>query len=197
MNEALRAELLQMQEEDQRVRQQLQDAGKLGGPYNPEMEAVHRQNAVRLRQIIAEHGWPHEEVAGENSAKAAWFIAQHAIGEPDFQREVLLHLKRHAAEGLLPAWHAAYLEDRIATQEGRLQRYGTQWIDDPRDGLIRPLPLEDPARVDEFRASVGLGPLHPIPAPGPDLPPEVQEKERASQAAWETWFIKVGWRRPQ
>lgn len=145
MNEALRAELIEMKDHDFRVRQRLLDEGKLGGFYVPEMEAVHRQNAARLREVIAEYGWPHEEIAGEDGAKAAWLIAQHAIGEPDFQRQSLQHLQRHTAEGKLPAWHAAYLEDRIAVQEGRPQRYGTQWVDDIRDGLARPFPLEIPS----------------------------------------------------
>jgi len=195
MNEALRAELIEMKDYDFQVRQRLLDEGKLGGFYVPEMEVVHYQNAARLREIIAEHGWPHEEIAGEDGAKAAWLIAQHAIGEPDFQRESLRYLQRHAAEGKLPAWHAAYLEDRIAVQEGRLQRYGTQWIDDIRDGLTRPLPLEDPEHINELRASVGLGPLHPIPLPGPDLPEEIQKQEQAISEEWEAWFIKVGWRK--
>jgi len=195
MNEALRDELLQMREHDLRVRHELLDAGKLGGAYVPEMEAVHRKNAERLREIIANHGWPHEELVGEEGAKAAWFIAQHAIGEPDFQRQALQHLQRHSAEGKLPAWHAAYLEDRIATYEGRPQLYGTQWVDDIRDGLARPFPLEDPARVDEFRGAVGLGPLHPIPSPGPDLSPEFQEKERTNRDAWDAWLVKTGWRK--
>jgi hypothetical protein len=195
MNEALRAELIRMQDHDLKVRQRLLDEAKLGGFYVPEMEAVHRQNAARLREIIAEYGWPHEEIAGEDGAKAAWLIAQHAIGEPDFQRQTLVLLKKHTAEGKLPAWQAAYLEDRIAVQEGRPQRYGTQWIDDMRDGLARPLPLEGPDRVNEFRASVGLDPLHPIPPPGPDLPKEIQKQEQANRDAWEVWFVKVGWRK--
>jgi hypothetical protein len=195
MNEALRAELLQMKEHDLHVRQELLDAGRLGGFYVPEMEAVHQENAARLREIIAEHGWPHEEIAGEDGAKAAWLIAQHAIGEPDFQRQTLQLLHKHAADGKIPAWHAAYLEDRIAVQEGRSQRYGTQWVDDIRDGLARPFPLEDPDRVNELRAAVGLAPLHPIPPPGPNLPLEIQEQERAARKAWEAWFVKVGWRK--
>lgn len=195
MNEALRAGLIQMQDLDLQVRQRLVDEGKLRGFYVPEMEAVHRQNAARLRKIIAQHGWPHEEIAGEDGAKAAWLIAQHAIGEPDFQRYILVLLQKSAAEGKLPAWQAAYLEDRIAVQEGRPQRYGTQWIDDIRDGLPRPLPLEDPDRINELRSSVGLGPLHPIPPPGPDLPEDIQRQEQANREAWEAWFVKVGWRK--
>jgi hypothetical protein len=195
MNETLRAELLQMKGHDLRVRQELLDAGRLGGFYVPEMEAVHRQNAERLRELIAEHGWPHEEIAGQDGAKAAWLIAQHAIGEPDFQRQVLQLLQKHSAEGKLPAWQAAYLEDRIAVQEGRKQRYGTQWMDDIRDGRARPLPLKDPERVNELRASVGLGPLAPIPPLGPDLAEEIQKQEQANRDAWEAWFVQVGWRK--
>jgi hypothetical protein len=195
MNEALRVELIHMKDHDLQVRQRLMDEGKLGGFYVPEMEAIHRHNAARLREIIGEHGWPHEEIAGEDGAKAAWLIAQHAIGEPDFQRQTLVLLKKHTAEGKLPAWQAAYLEDRIAVQEGRPQRYGTQSIDDIRDGRSRPFPLEDPDHINELRASVGLGPLHHAPPPGPDLPLEIQDKERATRKAWDEWFVKIGWRK--
>ena len=71
-----------MREEDLRVRNQLMEAGELGGPYVPRMEAVHVRNAARLRELIAVHGWPAEDIAGEDGAKAAWFIVQHSVGEP-------------------------------------------------------------------------------------------------------------------
>lgn len=183
-----------MQEEDFRVRKELLDNNELGGPYVPRMEAVHVKNAARLRELIAEHGWPGEDVVGEDGAKAAWFIAQHSIGEPRFQRESLLLLKACAAEGRTPAWQAAYLEDRIAMQEGRPQRFGTQWMDDPSDGRTRPWQIADPARVDELRASVGLGPLHPIPERGPDLPAEQRQELEETVRWWEEWYIAKGWR---
>src|SRR5262245_5243150 len=156
-----------MREEDRRVRQELVEANELGGSYVPRMEAVHVQNAARLRALIAARGWPAEDLAGQDGAEAAWFIAQHAIGEPDFQRQALDHLRHCAAQGRVPAWHPAYLEDRIALHEGRPQRYGTQWLDDPVDGRVRPWKLSDLDRVDELRESVGLPPLRPIPGPGP------------------------------
>jgi hypothetical protein len=58
MNEALREELVAMRKEDLRVRDELLQSGDLGKGYAPRMEAVHRKNASRLQQIIAEHGWP-------------------------------------------------------------------------------------------------------------------------------------------
>src|SRR5215469_8188279 len=194
-DEDLRRELLEMQAEDLHVRQELLDAGQLGGAYVPRMEAVHIKHAARLRQLIAEHGWPGEDIAGKDGAEAAWLIAQHAVGEPDFQREVLHLLRDCAAAGHCPAWHAAYLEDRVALHEGRPQRFGSQWVDAPRDGRARPWRLAEPDHVNELRASVGLGPLHPIPASGPELPPEQQAAIREGQRWWDEWLTSKGWRK--
>jgi hypothetical protein len=193
-NESLRAELIAMRDEDSRVRNELHERGELGGPYVPRMEAVHIRNAARLRELIALHGWPAEDIAGEDGAKAAWFIVQHSVGEPDFQRSSLRHLQACAAEGRVPAWQAAYLEDRIAMQEGRPQRFGTQWMDEPTDGRARPWRLGEPERVNELRASVGLGPLYPIPEPGPDLPAEQRRQLEETYHWWEEWFVSKGWR---
>ena len=137
VNEALRRELIAMEAEDRRVRQELMEAGELGGPYVPRMEAVHVAHTARLRELIAEHGWPADDIAGADGAKAAWFITQHAVGEPRFQREALRLVRGCIAQGRVPAWNAAYLEDRIAMQEGRPQRFGTQWMEDSRDGRDR------------------------------------------------------------
>ena len=194
INEFLRRELVAMREEDFRVRDELVAAGELGGPYVPRMEAVHLRNAARLRELIAEHGWPAEDIAGEDGAQAAWLIIQHAVGEPHFQRQSLVLLQECAAAGRTPAWHAAYLEDRIAMQEGRPQRFGTQWMDSPEDGRIRPWQLVDPERVNELRASVGLAPLHPIPEPGPPLDPGKRKELEETRAWWDRWFIEKGWR---
>ena len=193
INESLRQQLLTLRAEDLRVRSELEAAGELGGPYVPRMEAVHVRNAARLRELIAEHGWPGEDIAGEDGAKAAWFIVQHAIGEPGFQRQALVLLQSSAAEGRVPLWHSAFLEDRIAMHEGRPQRFGTQWIDDPYDGRARPWRLDDSEHVNELRASVGLGPLHRIPEPGPPLAEDQRRELEESRAWWDQWLRRKGW----
>jgi hypothetical protein len=194
IDEQLRQELLAMRAEDLRVRTELDEADELGGPYVPRMEEVHVRNAARLRELIALNGWPAEDIAGEDGAKAAWFIVQHAIGEPDFQRKALTRIQGCVAESRVPAWHAAYLEDRIAMHEARPQRFGTQWMDEPTDGRARPWKLADPDRVNELRASVGLGPLHPIPEPGPPLTEDQRRQLEETQAWWEKWLVSKGWR---
>src|SRR5690242_5238377 len=193
INELLRSELIAMRAEDLAVRAELAAADELGGPYVPRMEAVHIKSAARLRELIDRHGWPSEEIAGKDGAEAAWLIAQHAIGEPEFQRRALQWMRESADQGLTPAWHAAYLEDRIAMCEGRPQRFGTQWLDDPRDGRVRPWKLADVERVNEFRAGVGLPDLRPIPEPGPDLPSDQQEAIRENDRWWQEWRVSKGW----
>ena len=118
INDSMRHELLAMRDEDLRVREELMASGELGGKYVPRMESVHKRNASRLRELIDLHGWPDEDIAGKDGSEAAWLIAQHAIGEPQFQRYVLNVLHVSIAMGHVPAWHAAYLEDRIAMYEG-------------------------------------------------------------------------------
>lgn len=79
--------------------------------------------------------------------------------------------------------------------DGRPQVYGTQWMDDPRDGRIRPWILAEPDRVNELRATVRLGPLRPIPEPGPELPEEEQRNIADNRQWWEHWLTKRGWGR--
>jgi hypothetical protein len=160
------------------------------------MEAVHVRNAARLRQLIAFHGWPDEAIAGKDGAEAAWFVVQHAIGEPEFQREMLRLLQACAVANRVPPWHAAYLEEGIPMYEGRPQRYGTQWLEDPIDGRTRPWTLAEPDRVNELRSEMGFGPLHRIPERGPELSLEERRKIVDNQQWWEHWLTNRGWRRP-
>src|SRR5690349_8107826 len=125
MNESIRDDLLAMDAEDQRVRQELLDQGALGDGYNPRMESVHQRNTARLKEIIAQHGWPGRMLVGEDGAFAAWRIAQHAIGDPPFQRLCLRLLDEAAAYGDVSPQHPAYLLDRIRMYEAKPQIYGT------------------------------------------------------------------------
>jgi hypothetical protein len=194
INEKLRAELLAMQHADESLRAELASANALEGHhYVPAMLAIHEQNAARLTQILDAHGWPHEQLVFADGAYAAWLSAQHAICDPPLQRRALALLEKESLAQNVPRWQPAYLSDRIAMYEGRPQKYGTQSLDDPRDGLSRPWLLEDPLRVDALRASVGLAPLPPIPPPGPDLPADQQFALRENERWWKSFLASRGW----
>jgi hypothetical protein len=161
------------------------------------MQAVHDRNAARLTEVIGRHGWPGRSLVGDNGARAAWLVLQHAIGHPDLQRKGLVLLQEAVARGDVPAVEAAMLEDRIAFFEGRPQRYGTQFGWDEH-GELNPLPIEDGATVDERRRSVGLGPL------AEDIRRKRAETARSLErpprdwAGWQRQFEararSVGWR---
>lgn len=90
MNEALKEELLSMAEEDQRVLQDLIDNGELGTiDYHPRMKAVHEKNNSRIKEIIAQYGWPGFSLVGKEGSEAAWLMVQHAVLDTDFMGECI------------------------------------------------------------------------------------------------------------
>ena len=184
-----------MARRDAETRARLAADGSLFEGYHPEMRAVHESNAAALDELIGQHGWPGEDLAGGDGAEAAWRIAQHAIGLPDFQRSCLTALEAAAAQGAVPAWQPAYLVDRILTLEGKPQVYGTQF-DWDESGVMNPLAIEEPGGVDARRARVGLPPLAEVIAhhraeTRHEPRPTYVAKRRAQEDAWAR---EVGWR---
>lgn len=191
MDAHLREDLLAIQQHDLTVRERLAAAGALYHGYHPEMEAVHRANAARLRTLIDRHGWPSASVAGGDGASAAWLIVQHAIGEPAFMRHCLALLDIEVRAGRVPAWQHAYLHDRIAVSEGRPQRFGTQFDLTPGGPVV--CDVEAPESLDERRAALGLEPLAVqldamAGEPLPDA--ETYARQKAEELAWRR---AVGW----
>jgi hypothetical protein len=188
-------ELIAMAEHDRKVSDELAASGALYEGYDPRMAAVHEKNALRLRAIMAQIGWPTERLVGKRAADAAWLIAQHAIAHPEFQRSCLKLLAAAAREHLVPAWQPAMLEDRIRVFEGRPQLYGTQ-LEPDAHGNMRPHTIEDPDGVDERRRTVSLEPLAEILARAKPQPLPA-DRERFEHD-YQEWLIAVGWRtRPQ
>lgn len=197
MNAALRDELLAMEAEDIRVRAELLEAGSLGDGYNPRMREVHERNAARLKEIVAEYGWPGRSLAGPDGSHAAWRIVQHAIGDPPFQRSCVSAIEESVAAGEAPLAQLAFLLDRIRYFEGKPQLYGTQF-DWDENGELNAWPIEDPEHVDERRRSAGLNPIaertreirDQAAREGDTGPTDRQEQKRK----FEAWLRETGWR---
>jgi hypothetical protein len=107
-----------------------------------------------LRLVPAE-GWFARSKYGEEAARAAFLIIQHSTIEN--WRRFLPVIERFVARGEADGNSYALLYDRLATSEGRPQRYGSQ--SRCVDGEMQPYPLEDSARVDEFRRQMRLDPV--------------------------------------
>lgn len=142
----LAGELIAMSDADQAMRK--------SGTWNA---AVDTQNTARLKEIIAQSGWPTKTQVGALAAHRAWLLAQHADHDRDFQKACLELMKQlPPAEVAQP--DIAYLEDRVRVGEGRPQIYGTQFYTDKQGGF-GPLPIEAPEELEIRRKAVGLKPF--------------------------------------
>jgi hypothetical protein len=151
----LAQELIEMTDADRRAQ-----AGALGDDYAAQL--VHRRitvaNGDRLAEIMDRHGWPTVSLVGAEAARRAWLVAQHADRQLQVQRRALELMAQAVLAGEASAEHLAMLRDRVLVNEGRPQVYGTQ-IAGVVDGAPVPWPCEDPERMDERRAEVGLAPF--------------------------------------
>ncbi|MDR3083734.1 MAG: hypothetical protein LBV60_22935 [Streptomyces sp.] len=112
----------------------------------------------RLSEIMDEYGWPTAEDVGETAARAAWLIAQHADRQLDVQRRALQLMQQAVSAGAASPRDLAFLRDRTLTNGGHKQIYGTQ-IAGVKHGAPVPWPCEEPERMDELRAEVGIEPF--------------------------------------
>ncbi len=185
LNQLLANELLQLADNDLLVREKLLAEGKLFGGYHPEMEAVHRANAKRLREIIAVIGYPGFSKVGEKASEAAWLIVQHAIGEPDFMQECYQMMVDNSDDVNLA--NIAYLHDRIQVFKSRPQLYGTQMT---AKGTIYPVTNKDSLNDERMKMNLpafAQEQINGIPDPYriPDMDLEDQN--------YLIWRKKVGW----
>jgi len=160
-NETLRQELLDMRERDQTMRKTIMARYGYDTPFSAEdaawFEAIDAANTARMKEIIAEHGWPGQIAVGQDGATSAWLLVQHADKAPEFQRRCLELMQQAVAVGEASASNFAYLTDRVRVAEGQPQIYGTQ--NRAVDGKVVSEEIEDAAQVDNRRAAVGLGPI--------------------------------------
>ncbi|MFD5921889.1 DUF6624 domain-containing protein [Kitasatospora sp. NPDC058201] len=116
------------------------------------------RHADRLHELMDAYGWPTADLVGEDAARAAWLIAQHADRQLDVQRQALRLMEQAVAAGSASPRELAFLRDRTLVNEGRKQIYGTQ-IAGIQDGSPIPWPCEDPERMDDRRAEAGIPPF--------------------------------------
>lgn len=155
--EELRQALLEREAVDQAVRAQLAENWR-DPAVGAELMRVDAENTAWLKQVVVTFGWPSQSLVGSRAADAAWLLVQHADHDVAFQKEALALMTPLVTQNEVTKKNYAYLYDRVATNEGRPQRYGTQgqctgahtW---------EPNQLEDPTQVDALRRSMDLPPL--------------------------------------
>ena len=114
-------------------------------------------NTQLLSNLLNQYDWIDAQRFGARIASHAWVLAQHADANPEFQKLALTRMELYLATDGVRQRDYAYLFDRVAVNTGQAQRYGTQpEAECNDDGTLSPQMLEDPERVDERRAALGM-----------------------------------------
>jgi hypothetical protein len=116
------------------------------------MNAVDEENLPKLLAMVPPEGWFSISRYGPDGANAAFLIIQHS--GPENWRRFLPAIETMVAKGEASKGSYALMFDRLAMNEGRPQRYGSQLK--CIDGRFQPWTLEDPAHIDELRKSMDL-----------------------------------------
>lgn len=161
-NEALAKELEAMLEKDSKHRHEVialidelgNDDPKVRTKWD-EINEIDSLHTIRVNEILDEHGWLGADVVGSKGNVALFLIIQHA--KLDVQVRRLPMIRQAVKDGKARSENLALLEDRVATKTGKKQIYGSQLWNDKETGELYVLPMIAPEKVNERRASVGLG----------------------------------------
>ncbi|MEQ9401982.1 MAG: hypothetical protein RIM99_00235 [Cyclobacteriaceae bacterium] len=156
-------EIKKMRDEDQKMRIKWSGMVRKGKTETEKFKemtkasiAKDRANTARMREIIAEHGWPTYDLVGEGPSNNAWLIIQHADRNPLFQAKCLLLLKAAVDKGQANPSNYAYLYDRVQVATGEKQLYATQSTSN--NGLTEGYfqAIEDESNVQKRREAMGI-----------------------------------------
>lgn len=113
------------------------------------------KNQTKLLLLLDKYGWPTASAVTEYAAAGAALIINHS--NHDTRARYFPLLEKAFKNGEAQPLRYAKMKDRLLVEDGKKQRYGTQWEFVNSERV--PLPIEEPEYVDRRRAEIGLGPL--------------------------------------
>jgi hypothetical protein len=116
------------------------------------IEAADIENQKALLAMVPPEGWFLKSRYGDKAANAAFHIVQHS--EAELWKRFVPVLEPLVVTGEVEGQSFGLMYDRLAINEGRPQRYGSQMT--CKDGKWIPDTLEDPARVNEWRTAMNF-----------------------------------------
>ncbi|UPG94511.1 DUF6624 domain-containing protein [Luteibacter aegosomatissinici] len=124
------------------------------------MDKVDKDNLAWMKEHFSKKGFPHANAVGLAGVNAAFILVQHAVADVPFMQSMLPQITARGEAGELSKSDVAMLIDRLLRQAGKPQRYGTQYAGTNMKDLsdMKMDPVEDPAHLDERRASMDLMP---------------------------------------
>jgi hypothetical protein len=111
---------------------------------------------VIVESVLRRHGWLGPDEVGGRASMALFLVIQHS--DLETQQAWVPAMRAAVQQGKAKPENLALLEDRILTEQGKPQIYGSQVHTDVK-GNPSFFPILDEANVNKRRATVGLGPL--------------------------------------
>ncbi len=163
-NLPLKRELEAIYETDQGSRRAIGPLQRLYGQKSPQLDSLFQQmqvhdaqNEARVKAIIEQYGWPGASLVGRTGSMAAFLVIQHS-DLASIQKYLPL-IREETKKGGLATQNLALMEDRVLVFQDKPQLYGSQVRTNTSTGKNEFFPIADEARVDERRATMGLGTL--------------------------------------
>jgi hypothetical protein len=113
-------------------------------------------NHDEAKNILAKYGYPGYSLVGESGSSKFWAIVQHCDDDLPFQQKVLLLMKKEVDRKNASGENYAYLMDRVLTNLGQKQLYGTQGTRSSKTKHWSPLPIRNPTQVEARRKAMGM-----------------------------------------
>lgn len=120
------------------------------------LQAIDQDNTNRMREIVAEIGWPTFDKVGQRASNTAWLLVQHADRQPQFQAQCLPLLKAAVDADQAYPFNYAYLYDRVRKSRGEKQYYATQPATNRVTDEKSFVTIEDEPGVQQRREAMGI-----------------------------------------
>jgi sucrose-6-phosphate hydrolase SacC (GH32 family) len=164
LNKPLVALLDTVYNEDQTDRRNVETVQKQFGRESKQMDSLWRKisyqdsvNLIRIKNIIDTYGWLGPDEVGQQGATTIFLVIQHS--DSLTQVTYVPKMREAVKKGKAQPESLALLEDRILTNQGKEQIYGSQVRRNEQTGKNEFFPIQDERNVNKRRASVGLQPL--------------------------------------
>ena len=159
---AIEARLDSVFDDDQSGRRYIDTITRKYGLHSRQMDSLMRImgdkdsiNLVKVTAILDKYGWLGIDDIGEKANTALFIVIQHADGDTAIQRKYLPMMREAVRHKKAQPDQLALLEDRVLTNQGKPQIYGTQ-VHAGKNGKNVFFPIADERNVNKRRAAVGL-----------------------------------------
>lgn len=116
-------------------------------------DRVDTESTARLQAILESISWEDLTALSPRAADQAFSLISHS-NDLAFKRRMIAVFEPLAQSRRMRGDQVAQLVDDVAVTEERPQVYGTNF--ECRDGVYQPKPTEDPERLNERRAALGM-----------------------------------------